>query len=205
MIHYTDKVDTKPATEPPFNVWSNFAYIIAGLYYIVYTMTLGSVFSVVGLLAGLSLVLLGVGSFAYHLDTSRLTHLIDHLGMQASMSFVALFTLTTALSLPWVVVLLGIKCIIAAILIGLNLPGIKDDSYHTKHSRKMLVGFSALLLIGLLFTGFWESVATAGMFGLSFIFHHGGTNTPTEYGYKHAIWHVLTAVAFALPLVWFLF
>lgn len=163
----------------PLNTWSNLAYGVAGAF-----IALGSSGEPSALVVCASLVLLMVGSAAYHAVPGRLTNAIDHAGIYAT--FVSLAFV--AVGAPWPLVLVA------------ALAGAAGWTFFWRADLNALIGLLLTLSAAAAWSGGQTAllVASLGAFVLGFTFWLIDRRRTWDQLWGHAAWHVLTAAAILL-------
>ena len=180
-------------------VWTNAAYAFAAVPYLAGSYLSGPE-AILALLVALSLMMLTVGSWVFHVRSTpghnhRAGHVLDHIGMHASFVSLAAYTCTSAYDLGnHGLVLFGVLAFVS--METLHDPD-SGDKVTLRHSYPAVGFFGAVALVGLLKLDPVLALRVACLFAASFLFRHRDPAKASGFGWRHAIWHVVTAWAFA--------
>ena len=184
------------------NAWSNAAYALASVPF--FFAAGASPVGALAALAGLSLLGLAAGSWAFHAlsdpgPNHRAGHVADHIGMHAVFTSVAAFVCAAAFNLGAEGLIFYAALVVFAALVLYDKSS--GDRITLRRSYKGIGVESAFLLAGLVKIGVPETALVASVFAIAFAFRHHRPERASGFGDWHAVWHVLTAVGFVLCAV----
>jgi hypothetical protein len=187
--------------EPDENKWSNIFYGLAALPYLSHTTGDFWVF-IMASLCFIGLIALCVGSSVYHRDSSSTSLLMDHIGMHLAIPAVAGFAVASVANqslaglLVWLLIVIY-GCFVLEVPRALKA---QDESLiDLPESQNVIAVYGGVLAAASLASSILGGVLIAACFGIGFLFHDAGHDTPTSFGRLHAVWHFLTALGLALP------
>jgi hypothetical protein len=165
----------------PLNTWSNLAYLVAAAFVIRRPLELADLWMAI------SLVALGIGSFAYHGWKTLPANRLDLSGMYLVFGSLAVhgFDPANPLTAP----LMATTGVLLAVLLAYVVPKVSIEI-----QMGMLLWFAS---IPVALAGDWSAIAQVfGLFVLAYAFWQADQRHLTGR-YGHAAWHVLTAPAIA--------
>lgn len=180
-------------------VWSNLAYAAASLPF--FSLAAWTPAGILACFVGVSLLGLTVGSWTFHAlsepgHNHRLGHVLDHVAMHACFASLASYVCVAAVGLGWSGMALWAGLVLLAA--GTLYDPASGDRITLRRSYSGIAAHGGVLLVGLLASGPLHAAVVIAAFAGSFLFRHRCPGEPSGFGWRHSLWHLTTAKAFAL-------
>lgn len=169
----------------PFNTYSNIAYLLAGIFAVTAKPNWA------GIVFGLAMAFLAVGSALYHGTKEIWAAQLDHAGMYTVFTSLTIFLLSPTNPFIWTYMAVG------ATIVAWRL------TYATKWEAllyPMMGVFIVISTLAVILNGLWSfAVVSLGIFGIAYgIWWQDKKHTFLFPRLGHAVFHILTAIAILL-------